>query len=136
VSGRGPDCGEVLRRCGGRPRAAVTRGGPGRERELLSVANGYRPAVRLVDAGGWTVGIETFSSEGIRVPLVRRVSAGTRALSLLREHSVFLEWRVAFRNWAALQRSNLTIIKISAGSANPTPTMPDRLAEGDSDAHE
>ncbi|MDH6709822.1 cell wall assembly regulator SMI1 [Kitasatospora sp. MAA19] len=51
---------------------------------------GYLPVVRTGLAGGWAFGFESGSSEGERAEVLRRLSAGTRAVSVTYNTSVRL----------------------------------------------
>ncbi|MGW3960460.1 hypothetical protein ACWED2_11620 [Amycolatopsis sp. NPDC005003] len=75
-----PDAEQVLAAFGGDPRSA-TRGGPREAQGFHAEEFGFRPVVRVVERDGWAVAVELFSAEGLRRPVLRRLSEVGRAVS-------------------------------------------------------
>ncbi|NRN65737.1 hypothetical protein GC106_29520 [Kibdelosporangium sp. 4NS15] len=80
-----PDPVRVLAAFGADLDTAV-RGDARDELGLYSLATGYRPVVRVVEHGQWCVAVESFSFEGMREPVLRRLSAASRVVSVSLDH--------------------------------------------------
>jgi len=79
VGGADPD--RVLAGFGAVPAEAVT-GGPRVAAGMTAERFGFRPVVRAVPAEGWVVAVESHSHEGVRPEVLRRLSAGGRAVAV------------------------------------------------------
>jgi hypothetical protein len=79
------DPARVLAAFGADPDTAVV-GDAHDELGLYGHATGYRPVVRVAGHGQWCVAVENFSFEGVREPVLRRLSAAGRVVSVSLNH--------------------------------------------------
>lgn len=75
-----PDAGKVLAAFGGTPSEAV-RGGPREAQGCYAEEFGFRPVLRVVERGGWSVVVELFSAEALRAPVLQRLAELGRVVS-------------------------------------------------------
>lgn len=73
---------DAFARFGGDPADLEVRD-PSQAAALWSWDNNFKPVLRIGGRDGWTVIVEEFSAEGARPEVLRSVSAGTRAFSVL-----------------------------------------------------